>query len=134
MRQPDKGLEFHNAAYPFLMIEVACSESEVHLISKAKEYIRYSRRRISYVIILSVTALAIDASLSSQSEFHPNDSPTQDEFPPLSPLTSLGCAPTSPIEINKRFGSMTSGDSDQTSSMMSSAPLMRDKASKRWCK
>lgn len=103
-------------------MEVACSESEEHVIRKAKEYIRCSRGRIVYVIIVSVATLTKVDSLNSHTESQPHDSPIPEETPPLSPLTSLGSTPTSPSVIDQRFGIVPLVDSQQNPSMTSLAP------------
>ena len=117
---------FSNAECPFLVIEVSCSESEEHVIRKAKEYIRGSRGQIVYVIIVSVAKVG---SLDPHIESQPHDLSIPEESPPLSPLTSLSSTPTSPSVINQRFGIVPPADTHQNRSMISSAPLMPDNGS-----
>lgn len=39
---------------PFLVLEIAHSETDKNALKKAKDYIRYSRGKIIYVIVVSV--------------------------------------------------------------------------------
>lgn len=132
IRQPHAGLKLHRAACPFLIIEVVYSESEEHVVQKAKEYIRCSRGRIVYVIIVSVATLTKINSPNPHTESQPHDSQILEESPPLSPLTSLGSTPTSPSVINQRYGIVPLGDSQQNSSKISLAPrALPDKDSRQ---
>lgn len=53
-KQPDGALIIANAEYPFLVLEIAHSEAGEHALRKAKDYIRYSHRKIIYVIVVSL--------------------------------------------------------------------------------
>ncbi len=54
IRQPDGSLRYPEADYPFLVLEIAHSETDKNALKKAKDYIRYSRGKIIYVIVVSV--------------------------------------------------------------------------------
>lgn len=101
--QPDAGITFDGADYPFFILEVAFSETTEHIIKKAKNYLRGSKGRIIYVMVLSISRPRTVVNNSHLAEYRP---PPADDDSPTSSLTELSdtaVTPPNPEKIDREF-------------------------------
>ena len=119
-RQPDTGLEFVGTQDPYLIIYIACNESEEHQ-SKRVQMLFPRENSIRCIYRVGGPHSPKDGSLSSHTESQPHVSPIPKESPPLSPL---GITPASPIVMDQRSGRVPLGDTYKNPSNISSSPLI----------
>ena len=98
--QPDAGIAFTGADYPFLILEVAFSETTKHVIKKAKNYLRCSKGRIVYIMVLSSSWVVNDSHLAEYTPPADDDSPTSS----LTELSDTAATPPNPEMIDREFG------------------------------
>lgn len=98
--QPDAGIAFAGASYPFLILEVAFSETTKHVIKKAKNYLRGSKGKIIYVMLFSLSGVVNDSHLAQDSPPADDDSPTSS----LTELSDTAPSPPNPEMIDREFG------------------------------
>ena len=97
--QPDAGITFARADYPLWILEVAFSETTKHVIKKAKTYLRGSKGRIKYVMLLSISWTTAVVNDSHLAEYRP---PADDDSP-TSSLTELSDTAPNPEMIDREF-------------------------------
>ncbi len=105
--QPDAGLVFMGAEYPFFVLEVAHSESEKHVLKKANEYVRDSGGgRIVFVMILWITKPNNAASEAPTTKILPESDPKNVALSTTSSLNGvpvLSNTPLYPERIDREY-------------------------------
>lgn len=104
-RQPDGGFQIRNVEYSFLVVKIAQNKANKHILQKIKDFVRYLKRKIIYVIVVSIYYIYNHNTKSTEVDSEKFSITRYGKLATEFTLSSLkDFIPTTPSKLEKRYG------------------------------